>query len=124
MISGIILEWQEANDKEKKGTISTMKLWTGEMMNRARIQMKTWIERSNEHRANVQHRWDNRGKTNKAFMKWKKATGCENKEKEERKENEEEGEKAKTYGIKHWSRVRTIPRIHTEVKNFLQMGIR
>eukprot|EP00965_Chrysotila_dentata_P038494 1279124-Pleurochrysis_carterae.AAC.2 len=29
MISGIIPEWQETNDKEKKGTIATMKSWTG-----------------------------------------------------------------------------------------------
>eukprot|EP00965_Chrysotila_dentata_P210989 6186213-Pleurochrysis_carterae.AAC.8 len=70
-----------------------MKLWTGEMMNWARIQMKMWTERKNEHRASVQQRWDNRGKTNKAFTRWNKATGYENKEKDGRKENEEADEK-------------------------------
>eukprot|EP00965_Chrysotila_dentata_P143642 4746298-Pleurochrysis_carterae.AAC.1 len=71
MISGTIPEWQEANDKEKKGTIVTMKLWTGEMMNWARIQMKTRIEKKNEHKASVQRRWGNRGNMNKAFKRWK-----------------------------------------------------
>eukprot|EP00965_Chrysotila_dentata_P232805 6199205-Pleurochrysis_carterae.AAC.3 len=38
---------------------------------------------------------------------------------------EEKGriEKERTYGIKHWGRVRTIPRANIQVKNFLQMGI-
>eukprot|EP00965_Chrysotila_dentata_P194525 6176418-Pleurochrysis_carterae.AAC.5 len=41
MISGIIPEWQEVSDnKGKRGTIEIMKLWTGDMMNWARIQMK------------------------------------------------------------------------------------
>eukprot|EP00965_Chrysotila_dentata_P076460 2524952-Pleurochrysis_carterae.AAC.3 len=70
-----------------------MRLWTGELMNGARIQMKMWIEKRNEH-------------------------------KNERKgEEDEKGKKEKTYGIKHWSRVRSIPRIHAQVKNFLQKGI-
>eukprot|EP00965_Chrysotila_dentata_P131097 4333601-Pleurochrysis_carterae.AAC.1 len=43
MISGIIPEWQEANAKEKRGTIETMKRWTGDMMNLARIQMNNWM---------------------------------------------------------------------------------
>eukprot|EP00965_Chrysotila_dentata_P248311 6208267-Pleurochrysis_carterae.AAC.1 len=30
MISGIILEWQEANDKEKTKTITMLRLWTEE----------------------------------------------------------------------------------------------
>eukprot|EP00965_Chrysotila_dentata_P229092 6196973-Pleurochrysis_carterae.AAC.1 len=30
------------------------------MMNWARIQMKTWTGRKNEHKVNVQGRWDNR----------------------------------------------------------------
>eukprot|EP00965_Chrysotila_dentata_P261309 6214210-Pleurochrysis_carterae.AAC.2 len=33
------------------------------------------------------------------------------------------GKQEKTYGIKYWGRVRTIPRIHLRVKNFLQKGI-
>ena len=32
-------------------------------------------------------------------------------------------EKERTYGIKNWGKVRTIPRIHKQVKNFLQTGI-
>eukprot|EP00965_Chrysotila_dentata_P026214 869353-Pleurochrysis_carterae.AAC.1 len=51
MISGIIPEWQEVNDKEKRGSIEIMKLWTGDMMNSARIQMKNWMEKKNEHKA-------------------------------------------------------------------------
>eukprot|EP00965_Chrysotila_dentata_P031798 1060483-Pleurochrysis_carterae.AAC.1 len=51
-----------------------MKLWTGDMMNWARIQMKRWMEKKNEHRAGVQRRWDNIGITNKAFQKWKSST--------------------------------------------------
>eukprot|EP00965_Chrysotila_dentata_P261208 6214177-Pleurochrysis_carterae.AAC.3 len=62
MISGIIPEWKEANDREKEETIAMMKSWTGEMMYRARIQMKVWIGKKNEHRAKVQQRWENRGK--------------------------------------------------------------
>eukprot|EP00965_Chrysotila_dentata_P198411 6178769-Pleurochrysis_carterae.AAC.1 len=51
MISGIIPEWQEASDIEKKGTIVAMRLWTGELMNKARIQIRMWIEKKNEHKA-------------------------------------------------------------------------
>eukprot|EP00965_Chrysotila_dentata_P026157 867019-Pleurochrysis_carterae.AAC.1 len=43
MISGIIPEWHEADDKKKKGVMAMLRSWTGEMMNHARIQMKTWI---------------------------------------------------------------------------------
>eukprot|EP00965_Chrysotila_dentata_P149782 4946138-Pleurochrysis_carterae.AAC.2 len=32
-------------------------------------------------------------------------------------------EREKSYGSKHWGRVRSIPRIHRQVKNFLQKGI-
>eukprot|EP00965_Chrysotila_dentata_P194913 6176667-Pleurochrysis_carterae.AAC.4 len=42
------------------------------MMNYARIQMKTWIAIKNEHTANVQRRWDNRGNMYKAFQRCKK----------------------------------------------------
>eukprot|EP00965_Chrysotila_dentata_P252420 6210665-Pleurochrysis_carterae.AAC.2 len=84
------------------------------MMNWARIQMKKWIEKKNEPKASVQRRWEHRGIVNKAPKRWKSATGDENNDKdgrtEEYKENEEGEEKI--YGIKHWGRVRAIPRIH------------
>eukprot|EP00965_Chrysotila_dentata_P210573 6185972-Pleurochrysis_carterae.AAC.1 len=124
MISGIIPEWQEADDKDKKKTIATMRSWTGEMMNRAGIQMKMWIERKNEHKANVQRRWDNRGRMNSAFKRWKRIIGGGKSEWNGREDNRDgEGEKEKIYGMKCWERVRAIPRIHTQVKQFLQMGI-
>eukprot|EP00965_Chrysotila_dentata_P182819 6037166-Pleurochrysis_carterae.AAC.1 len=47
-----------------------MKLWTGDMMNWARIQMKKWMDKKNEQRARVQRRWDNRGIMKDAFRKW------------------------------------------------------
>eukprot|EP00965_Chrysotila_dentata_P101796 3360663-Pleurochrysis_carterae.AAC.1 len=59
LVSGIIPEWKEENEEEKKGAITIMKLWTGKMMNFARIQMKMWTETKNEHKVNVQRRWDN-----------------------------------------------------------------
>eukprot|EP00965_Chrysotila_dentata_P245282 6206462-Pleurochrysis_carterae.AAC.2 len=40
VISGIIPDWQETDTKRKKGVIALFRLWTGEMMNWARIQMK------------------------------------------------------------------------------------
>eukprot|EP00965_Chrysotila_dentata_P046393 1541448-Pleurochrysis_carterae.AAC.1 len=33
LISGIVPEWGEENGKEKTGTTTTMKLWTGKLMN-------------------------------------------------------------------------------------------
>eukprot|EP00965_Chrysotila_dentata_P141826 4687742-Pleurochrysis_carterae.AAC.1 len=61
---------------------------------------------------------------NKAFQNWK--ANIKN-EKEEQVDGKEKGdsrlEKEKTYGIKNWGKVRTIPRIHKQVKNFLQTGI-
>ena len=93
-------------------------------MNCARIQMKTWITTKNEHKVKVQRRWDNRGKMNKAFQRWKIKITREN---EEQVDGKEEGdkrlEKERTYGIKNWGKVRTISRIHKQVKNFLQTGI-
>eukprot|EP00965_Chrysotila_dentata_P131058 4332445-Pleurochrysis_carterae.AAC.3 len=41
-------------------------------MNCARIHMKTWIATKNEHKANVQRRWDNRGRLHTAFQIWRK----------------------------------------------------
>eukprot|EP00965_Chrysotila_dentata_P082718 2729380-Pleurochrysis_carterae.AAC.1 len=70
-MSGIIPEWSNTDVKRKKGVIALLRLWTGEMMNCARIQMKTWITIKNEQKDKVQKRWDNRGKMNKAFQRWK-----------------------------------------------------
>eukprot|EP00965_Chrysotila_dentata_P131702 4354676-Pleurochrysis_carterae.AAC.1 len=61
MISGIIPEWRDTNSRRKKGVMALLRSWTGEMMNWARTQMKTWIATKNENKANVQRRWDNRG---------------------------------------------------------------
>eukprot|EP00965_Chrysotila_dentata_P008172 266804-Pleurochrysis_carterae.AAC.1 len=72
MISGVIPEWQETDNKKKRGVIPLLRSWTGEMMNYARIQMKTWIAIKNEHTANVQRRWDNRGNMYTAFQRCKK----------------------------------------------------
>eukprot|EP00965_Chrysotila_dentata_P215124 6188583-Pleurochrysis_carterae.AAC.1 len=124
MVSGIIPEWQETNNREKKGTIAMMKLWTEEMTYRARIQIKGWMDKINEHKAKVQHRLDNRGNMHKAFARWQKVTGYEDKVSKIRGENEEEEEEqTKTYGIKHWGRVRTILRMQTQIKKLMQMGI-
>eukprot|EP00965_Chrysotila_dentata_P080775 2665612-Pleurochrysis_carterae.AAC.1 len=75
MISGIIPEWQEADDKKKKGVIAMLRSWTREMMNHARIQMKTWITIKNEHKAKVQYKWDNRANMCRAFQNWRERVG-------------------------------------------------
>eukprot|EP00965_Chrysotila_dentata_P261465 6214263-Pleurochrysis_carterae.AAC.4 len=74
-----IPEWQEADNKKKKGVKTLLRSWTGEMMNCARIQMKMWITTKNEHKATVQRRWDSRGKmrTDKAFQIWREKIGHE-----------------------------------------------
>eukprot|EP00965_Chrysotila_dentata_P225839 6195026-Pleurochrysis_carterae.AAC.1 len=124
MISDIIPEWCDVNTRKKKGVIALLKIWTGDMMNCARIQMKTWILMKNEHKATVQGRWDNRGKMSKAFQTWKKMVKHEPDEQTGGKEDESGRlERERTYGIKHWGKVRAIPRMHIQVKNFLQMGI-
>eukprot|EP00965_Chrysotila_dentata_P020944 693968-Pleurochrysis_carterae.AAC.1 len=41
-------------------------------MNWARMQMKMWISKKNEHKASVQRRWDNREKMHTAFQRWRK----------------------------------------------------
>eukprot|EP00965_Chrysotila_dentata_P189086 6173136-Pleurochrysis_carterae.AAC.1 len=69
VISGIIPEWQETDHREKKGIIMAMGLWTGAMMNGARVQMKLWMEKKNAHKDNVHRRWDNRGKMQRMFQK-------------------------------------------------------
>eukprot|EP00965_Chrysotila_dentata_P127053 4202705-Pleurochrysis_carterae.AAC.1 len=63
--------WRHTDKKRKKGVTALLRSWTVEMMNCARIQMKTWVATKNEHKANVRRRWDNRGKMNKAFQRWK-----------------------------------------------------
>eukprot|EP00965_Chrysotila_dentata_P162790 5375912-Pleurochrysis_carterae.AAC.3 len=75
VISGIIPEWRNADYKRKKGVIALLGTWTGEMMNWARMQMKEWVIKKNEHKASVQRRWDNRGKMHSAFRKWRKGVG-------------------------------------------------
>eukprot|EP00965_Chrysotila_dentata_P237372 6201866-Pleurochrysis_carterae.AAC.1 len=75
MISGIMPEWQQVEDTQKKGAVVMMKLWTGELMNWARTHMKIWIEKKNEHKAGVQWRWDNRGKTLEMFTRWRRNVG-------------------------------------------------
>eukprot|EP00965_Chrysotila_dentata_P045892 1525387-Pleurochrysis_carterae.AAC.1 len=77
MISGIIPEWQETDNKQKKGFIALLRSWTGEMINCARIQMKIWISTKNEHKAAVQRRWDNRGNIRMAFQRWRRKIGHE-----------------------------------------------
>eukprot|EP00965_Chrysotila_dentata_P142000 4694008-Pleurochrysis_carterae.AAC.1 len=124
VLSGIIPEWQDTDNKRKKGAVVVLGTWTGEMMNMARMQMKTWVTKKNESKAGVQKRWDNRGKTYMAFQRWKRGiVHNHNPQTEGTEEGEGRTEKEKTYGIKHWGRVRTIPRIHLQVKKFLQMGI-
>eukprot|EP00965_Chrysotila_dentata_P238409 6202480-Pleurochrysis_carterae.AAC.1 len=60
----------------------------------------------------------------KAFQRWRKGVWHEyDAQAEGREEGEERGKGERTYGVKHWGRSRTIPRIHIQVKNFLQMGI-
>eukprot|EP00965_Chrysotila_dentata_P174583 5763165-Pleurochrysis_carterae.AAC.1 len=75
--------------------------------------MEKWMDEKNEHRARVQRRWDNRGIMKEASQKWKSLIRREHMDKDMGQEHkEDEGNKEKTYGIKHWGRVRTIPRIH------------
>eukprot|EP00965_Chrysotila_dentata_P232001 6198705-Pleurochrysis_carterae.AAC.1 len=40
MISGIIPEWRETDNKRGNGVVALLGSWTGEMINWARIQMK------------------------------------------------------------------------------------
>eukprot|EP00965_Chrysotila_dentata_P237957 6202213-Pleurochrysis_carterae.AAC.2 len=42
MISGIIPEWRDTNNKRGKGFIASFGSWMGEMMNWAKMQMKAW----------------------------------------------------------------------------------
>eukprot|EP00965_Chrysotila_dentata_P062111 2057802-Pleurochrysis_carterae.AAC.1 len=60
------------------------------------------MDKKNEQRACVQQRWDNRGVMKETFQKWKSLIRCEHKDKDRGQEHkEEEGNKEKTYGIKH-----------------------
>eukprot|EP00965_Chrysotila_dentata_P010859 353014-Pleurochrysis_carterae.AAC.1 len=53
------------------------------------------------------------------FQKWKSLIQHEHKDEDwEQTHKKEEGSKVKAYGIKHWGRARTIPRINKQVKNF------
>eukprot|EP00965_Chrysotila_dentata_P224712 6194343-Pleurochrysis_carterae.AAC.1 len=103
MIAGIIPEWQETDQKRKKGVIALLGTWIGEMMNCARMHMKKWTVTKNEHKGKVQHRWDNRDKMRGAFQNWRKRVGNEIKEQMRGEEDEKRGrEKERTYGIKNW----------------------
>eukprot|EP00965_Chrysotila_dentata_P199264 6179273-Pleurochrysis_carterae.AAC.1 len=93
MISGNIPEWQENGNKEKKETLTLMRLWTGEMMHWTRTQMKMWMEKKNAHKASVQRRWDNRQDMNRVFQRWKKIVRRENSEQNGGKENERSAKK-------------------------------
>eukprot|EP00965_Chrysotila_dentata_P113546 3752426-Pleurochrysis_carterae.AAC.1 len=95
------------------------------MMNSARTQMKTREATKNEHKAYVQRRRDNRGNMNKAlFQRWRSRVRHECDEQVEEKEDwNRRLERKRTYGIKHWGKVRSIPKIYKQVKNFMQMGI-
>eukprot|EP00965_Chrysotila_dentata_P124228 4106610-Pleurochrysis_carterae.AAC.1 len=101
--------------EEEKGVIALLGSWTGEMMNWARIQMKTWMTVKNEHKANVQRRWDNRGIMNKVFQRLRERVWRGyNAQAMGKEDGKREKERDRTYGIKHWGRVRTIPRIHKQ----------
>eukprot|EP00965_Chrysotila_dentata_P112067 3705668-Pleurochrysis_carterae.AAC.1 len=56
-------------------------------MNCARIQMKTWVAMKNENKSKVQRRWDNRGKMNKVFQRWRSRVRHEGDEQVEGKED-------------------------------------
>eukprot|EP00965_Chrysotila_dentata_P098402 3252523-Pleurochrysis_carterae.AAC.1 len=99
VISGIIPEWREADNKKKKWVIALLRLWTGEMMNWARMQMKTWIATKNEHKAYVQQRWDNRGEMHRAFYKWRKRVGHEYEAQAGGKEDRDGGKRKREDGI-------------------------
>eukprot|EP00965_Chrysotila_dentata_P010992 357642-Pleurochrysis_carterae.AAC.1 len=89
------------NDIRKKRVIALLRSWTGEMMNWARIQMKTWVATKNEHKASVQRRSDTRGKMHKAFQKWRKGVCHEYDAQVEGKEDGEGRiERVRTDGIK------------------------
>eukprot|EP00965_Chrysotila_dentata_P190355 6173836-Pleurochrysis_carterae.AAC.2 len=79
-ISGIIPEWQQVDDKRKKGAI------------KRRMNIKPVYS-------------DNRGNMLKMFTRWKRNVGYKQDglDEEQGKENEE-GKKEKTYGIKYWGR--------------------
>eukprot|EP00965_Chrysotila_dentata_P021509 712557-Pleurochrysis_carterae.AAC.1 len=58
-----------------------------------------------------------------AFQYWKALTCGTYTEKDKGKEHEKDkGATERTYGIKHWGRIRTILRLHKQVKRFFQTG--
>eukprot|EP00965_Chrysotila_dentata_P140235 4636238-Pleurochrysis_carterae.AAC.1 len=61
---------------------------------------------------------------NQAFQSWKSRVRQGSHEQVEgREDGDGRLERERTHGIKNWGKVRTIPRIHKQIKNFLQMGI-
>eukprot|EP00965_Chrysotila_dentata_P039278 1305090-Pleurochrysis_carterae.AAC.1 len=95
LISGITPEWQEVKEKDKRATNTIMKLWTGKMMNWARIQMKMWTGKKDEHKVKVQRRWDNTCIMSKVFTRWKFMTGLKIKDSKEGREGNKEPEERK-----------------------------
>eukprot|EP00965_Chrysotila_dentata_P176459 5826669-Pleurochrysis_carterae.AAC.1 len=83
-----------------------------------------WTGRKNEHKVNVQRRWDNRNTMSKLFKRWKLTTGFDNKDNKEETEGDKGSEerKEKTHGMKHWGRYRAIPSIHITVKKNYGQG--
>eukprot|EP00965_Chrysotila_dentata_P263358 6214816-Pleurochrysis_carterae.AAC.4 len=69
LISGILPEWQDTDNKREKGVVALLTSWMADTMNWARIQMKTWVTTKNEHKACVQRRCDNRAKMHMAFQR-------------------------------------------------------
>eukprot|EP00965_Chrysotila_dentata_P147610 4873491-Pleurochrysis_carterae.AAC.1 len=57
------------------------------------------------------------------FPKWPKTTGYDNQEQKGKGKGGKEGGRENTYGIRHWGRVKSIPKIQIQVQNFLQKGI-
>eukprot|EP00965_Chrysotila_dentata_P114211 3775341-Pleurochrysis_carterae.AAC.2 len=71
------------------------------MMNWARIQMKLWTGKKNEHKVNVQKRWDDRNAVSKVFKRWKLTTGIEGKDSKQKEIScQRKGKRGLTYGRK------------------------
>eukprot|EP00965_Chrysotila_dentata_P173399 5724359-Pleurochrysis_carterae.AAC.4 len=68
------------------------------------LSIYSTITTKNEHKANVQCRWDNtsRDKMRRAFQNWRKRVGYEDDEQTRGEEDERGRERERTYGIKNW----------------------
>eukprot|EP00965_Chrysotila_dentata_P078228 2578809-Pleurochrysis_carterae.AAC.7 len=85
-----------------------------------------WITTKNEHKDAVQRRWDNVGKIRLAFQSWREKIGHEYEAQTGGLEDAEGEEKERGHMELNtgWGGARSIPRIHIQVQNFLQKGIR